>query len=245
MGEISEDLSRELKAAQDEIERLKNELDQFVYSASHDLQEPLRAVSLYIEICRMKKTKPTYTEKEFEEILDMIYKSVIQASELVNQLLQYSRVGRAEIKRNPLNLEEVIERVLSHFEKEFKENRVQVEWKPLPTTLSADETQMENLFRVLLSNCFRFRHPERELKIAITSFTSADDVVISIRDNGVGVDPKHHEQIFQPFKRLDKKNAGPGMGLAIAKKIVERHGGKLWVESEIGKGSTFSFSLPK
>ena len=163
---------------------------------------------------------------------------------LINDLLEFSRVTTRGREPEPTNCEFVLNQVSSNLEIYIKENKATVSHDPLPEVI-ADTTQLVQVFQNLIINGIKF-HSEEAPKIHISAEKKASEWVFSVQDNGIGIDPQYSGKIFEVFKRLHKKEEypGTGIGLAICKKIVERHGGHIWVESELGKGSTFYFTLP-
>ena len=163
---------------------------------------------------------------------------------LINDLLDYSRVTRSTREFGTTDCEFILKKVLSNSKMVIKENNATVSHDPLPEVI-ADSTQMVQLFQNLILNGIRF-HGEETPKIHITAEKKASEWVFSVQDNGIGIDPQYSEKIFEIFKRFHTRDeySGTGIGLSICKRIVERHGGHIWVESKLGKGSTFYFTLP-
>jgi light-regulated signal transduction histidine kinase (bacteriophytochrome) len=163
---------------------------------------------------------------------------------LINDLLTYSRVGTRDKDFKPTNSEAILERTLENLQNAVEESRAKVTYDTLPTVM-ADDMQLGQLFQNLVSNAIRFRSGEPP-HIHVSAEQNEDKWVFSVHDNGIGIDPEFTERIFIIFQRLHKRREypGTGIGLAICKKIVERHGGRIWVESKPGKGSTFYFTIP-
>jgi light-regulated signal transduction histidine kinase (bacteriophytochrome) len=225
---------RNAASAQSAIE----ELQSFVYAASHDLQGPLRAVSTYTELLHRDYAKDTQAGEFIAFILD----GVSQMNALIRDLLTYSRTGKSS-RRTNFNLTASVHWVILKLAAQIKETKAEVNYTELPEVV-ADESQMAMLFENLLSNSIKFRS-EQPPRIEIMAEEDGDCHVISVRDNGQGIEPRFHEQVFLPFKRLHGKNIpGTGLGLAISRKIIQAHGGRIWVESEGHLGSTFKFTLP-
>ncbi len=231
-----------LKLKLEELARSNAELEQFAYVSSHDLQEPLRMISSYLQLLQRR-----YQGNLDEKADKYIYFAVDGASRmqnLINDLLEFSRVTTRGREPEPTDCEFVLNQVLSNLELYIKENKATVSHDPLPEVM-ADNTQLAQVFQNLIINGIKF-HSEEAPKIHISAEKKANEWLFSVQDNGIGIDPQYSEKIFEVFKRLHKKEEypGTGIGLAICKKIVERHGGRIWVESELGKGSTFYFTLP-
>ncbi len=169
---------------------------------------------------------------------------------LINDLLEYSRVDRFGQPPEPTNAEEVLERTLQDMELSIAESGATITYDPLPIVM-ADEVQLERVFQNLIGNAIKFHGPEPP-RIHISASEMTDEATgrkfwrLAVRDNGIGIDPRFHERIFRIFQRLHSrgKYEGTGIGLAVCKRVIERHGGHIWVESELGKGSTFYFTLP-
>jgi PAS domain S-box-containing protein len=224
-----------------ELARSNADLEQFAYVASHDLQEPLRMVTLYTQL--LAKRYQGRLDGNADEFIAFIRDGVQRMQGLIGDLLAYSRVGRSDQLLKPTNCEEVLSHVLGNLRATILAAGAQVSYDPLPT-LIADHFQLEQLLQNLLSNALKF-HGEESPRIHLSARQQASIWVFSIRDNGIGIDPQFAERIFVIFQRLHGNEAypGTGIGLAICKKIVERHGGRIWVESEPGRGATFHFTL--
>jgi light-regulated signal transduction histidine kinase (bacteriophytochrome) len=234
------------KKAEQEAERswaaadaAKEELQHFVYAASHDLQEPLRSISSYTQLLQRDYVK----DAQAGEFAAFIIDGVNQMNALIRDLLTYSRTGTIS-KKNTVNLASVVQWAMFKLSNPIKASGAQVSCADLPE-VPVDDAQMALVFENLLSNSIKFRSSETP-KIEISSEEEEDDAyTIAVRDNGIGIESRFHEQIFLPFKRLHGKNVpGTGLGLAICRKIVAAHGGRIWVESDGKLGSTFKFTLP-
>jgi PAS domain S-box-containing protein len=231
-----------LKSKLEELARSNAELEQFAYVSSHDLQEPLRMISSYLQLLQRR-----YQGKLDDKADKYIYFAVDGASRmqnLINDLLEFSRVATRARELEPTDCESVLNQVLSNLDLYIKENRATISLDPLPEVV-ADNTQLAQVFQNLVINGIKF-HSEEAPKIHISADKKVGEWVFSVRDNGIGIDPQYSEKIFEVFKRLHNKEkyTGTGIGLSICKKIIERHSGRIWVESELGKGSTFYFTLP-
>ena len=242
MKETLDNLEETVKERTAELARSNVELEQFAYVASHDLQEPLRMITSYLQLLQRR-----YQGKLDEKADKYIYFAVDGAARmqvLINDLLEFSRVATRAREPEPTDSEFILNQVLSNLELFIKENKATVSHDPLPEVM-ADSTQLAQVFQNLIANGIKF-HSEEAPKIHISAEKKAREWVFSVQDNGIGIDPQYSEKIFEVFKRLHKKEEypGTGIGLAVCKKIVERHGGRIWVESELGKGSTFYFTLP-
>ncbi|MBI3049765.1 MAG: nitrate- and nitrite sensing domain-containing protein [Acidobacteria bacterium] len=227
-----------------ELERSNAELEQFAYVASHDLQEPLRMVTSYTQLLgRRYRGK---LDQDADEFIGYAVEGVARMRELINDLLAYSRVGRQEPDFKPTDLQVVVDRTLDNLSVAVKENNAAVSCDDLPT-VRGDEVQLRELFQNLIGNALKFRREDQpRIHISAARDEAQREWVISVRDNGIGMEREYLERIFLIFQRLHtlRDYPGTGIGLAIAKKIVERHGGRIWAESEPGRGSTLHFTIP-
>jgi two-component system, LuxR family, sensor kinase FixL len=224
------------------IEKNK-ELETFAYVASHDLQEPVRT-----NINCMKILDRDYHDKfnpEGKKLLQFAVESSQRMSLLIADLLDYSRARKNSLDARPTDCEQLLKSVLSTLNGSLEGSGVVITHDPLPT-ITADESQLSRVFQNLLSNAIKFAPPQKG-KIHISVKEDEKEWIFSVKDNGIGIEPIYFEQIFTMFRQLHTKQEypGSGMGLAICKQIVQKHGGKIWVESTLGEGSTFHFSLSR
>ena len=219
------------------------DLEQFAYVASHDLQEPLRAVGGYVRL--LEHRFPEQVDSQTREYIDGAAEGAVRMERLILDLLTLSRISTGGRALAPADLEAPLNAALRNLHFSIQAANAAVTSDPLPT-LPVDESQMVQLFQNLIANALKF-HSERPPQIHIGARPEDGSWVLCVRDNGIGMEAQYFERIFQVFQRLHtrKKYPGTGVGLAVCKKIVERHGGKIWVESQPGEGSTFYFSLPK
>ncbi len=234
---------RELVQNAKELTRSNAELQQFAYVASHDLQEPLRMVSSYLGL--LEKRYGGQLDPKAREYMAYALQGSERMRELINGLLEYSRVNSRGTRLLPLEMDQAVNEAKLALKTSIDENRATIVTGCLPTVL-ADRRQIAQLLQNLISNAIKFHGP-RPPRVDITVQEDGKEWVFSIRDNGIGINPKYSERIFEVFQRLHTVSEfpGTGIGLAICKKIVEQHGGRIWVESEEGKGATFLFTLPK
>lgn len=225
-----------------ELERSNADLEQFAYVASHDLQEPLRMVKSYMQLIRDRyKDK---LDRDAGEFMDFAVNGAAHMQTLIHDLLAYSRVGSRSEPFALTDLNVPLRRALTYLRTLIADSGAEIKSGDLPA-VNADETQMVQLFQNLIGNAIKFRGsgPPRVL---ISSELKENEWTVRVSDNGIGIDPRHYDRIFDVFKRLHSadKYPGTGIGLAVCRKIVERHGGRIWVESELGKGTAFYFALP-
>ena len=232
----------ELARRDEELARSNAELQQFAYVASHDLQEPLRMVASFTQL--LAERYQSKLGSEADEFIGYAVDGARRMQVLVNDLLEYSHVGTRAREFAAVDCEKTLKTVLANLRKSLEETGGQVTHDPLPP-VRGDHTQLGQVFQNLVANALKFRGSEPP-HVHISAEQIEGEWRFSVRDNGIGIDLRYAERIFLLFQRLHTRAeySGTGMGLAITKKIVERHGGRIWVESELGKGSTFYFSLP-
>ena len=242
---LNTELEARVRARTAELSRSNDELRQFAYAASHDLKEPMRTIGSYTQLLSQRyNDRLDATGKEF---LQYVVEAVKRMDMLLSDLLSYSQhLGAKPAAFETVNAEAVLAGVLMNLQAAIKEARGTVTHDPLPTEITADFAQLSQLLQNLVSNALKYRKPDVSPEIHISAAESDDEWTFSVRDNGVGIEPAYRDQVFGIFKRLHgREYPGTGMGLAICKKIVERLGGRIWVDSEPGAGSTFSFTIPK
>jgi PAS domain S-box-containing protein len=225
-----------------ELKRSNTELEQFAYVASHDLQEPLRIIGSFAQL--IEKDYSSKLDEEGEEYIRFIVDGASRMQRLINDLLDFSRVTTRAREFAPVDFNTTITIAIRNIAVSIEQSGALVTHDPLPT-LPADEGQFVMVFQNLIGNAIKFRRDERPT-VHVSAELRGADWLFSVKDNGIGIDRNHFDRIFILFQRLHGRNQypGTGIGLAICKKIVERHGGALWVESEPQKGSTFYFRLP-
>jgi PAS domain S-box-containing protein len=231
-----------LKEKTEELARSNKDLEQFAYVASHDLQEPLRMVTSYVQL--LARRYQGKLDSDADEFIGFAVDGAVRMRKLINDLLTYSRVGTQGKDLSPTDSEAVLAQSVNDLKVAIEENGALVTHAPLPMVM-ADRPQLGQLFQNLIGNAIKFRGNELP-HVHISANRNGNGWTFSVRDNGIGIAAEYSERIFIIFQRLHNRQeyAGTGIGLAICKKIVERHGGHIWVESNVGKGATFYFTLP-
>jgi PAS domain S-box-containing protein len=234
---------QQLEMTAAELQRSNEELEQFAYIASHDLQEPLRMVASYTQLLERRYT--AQLDDTAREFIAYAVDGARRMQEFITGLLKYSRVGTEPRVLEEVHLGEVYETAIANLRVAIEESGAKVEAEALPV-LRGDPRQLTQLFQNLIGNALKFRKPGQSPEIHIRPRLDGDYWRISVSDNGIGLDPRFSERVFTIFQRLHTRDEyeGTGLGLAICKKIVERHGGRIWVESRAGEGATFFFTLP-
>ena len=218
------------------------ELEQFAYVSSHDLKEPLRMITSFLQLLQRR-----YADKLDEDANDFINFAVEGAkrmNNMINDLLEYSRIGTNEMEFEYLESEKILETVLTNLEPLIIENHAVITYDPLPL-IHANEQMMLQLFQNLIGNAIKY-HGDKDPKIHISADKGEDEYIFAVKDNGIGIDKNHLERIFTIFQRLHSREEyeGTGIGLAISLRILQKHHGTIWAESELGKGTTFYFTIP-
>jgi len=233
----------DLKKAEEELRRSNENLEQFAYVASHDLQEPLRMMASYSEL--LERRYKDKLDADADEFIAYIVDGAKRLQKLINDLLAYSRIGRADKAMYGLDCNAVLSRVLAGMNHAITGSGAVVTSDPLPAALTGNESLFTQLFQNLIGNAIKF-HGDEPPRVHIAAVRKDGDWLFSVKDNGIGIDPRYKDRIFIIFQRLHGRGdyPGTGIGLSICKRIVETHGGRIWPESEPGKGSTFYFTIP-
>lgn len=238
---IVKDMTEQKKIIEN-LARSNADLEQFAYVASHDLQEPLRAISGCVQI--LQSRYQTHLDAKANELIRHTVEGSERMRTLINDLLAYSRVAMRNQQIEQVNCNDVIQKALQHLTGAIQQSGAVITIDELPT-LRADPTQLAQLFQNLIGNAIKFK-ADRTPEIHVSAESRGDEWYFSVQDNGIGIEKDYSERIFGIFQRLHarKDYTGSGIGLSICKKIVERHGGRIWVDSEAGSGSVFCFTLP-
>jgi light-regulated signal transduction histidine kinase (bacteriophytochrome) len=233
---------KDLEQKAQELARSNDALREFAYAISHDLKEPLRGIDGFVKL--LAKRYKGKLASDADNFIEYTVDGVKRMQLMIKDLLEYSLVGTKVKDLEPTDSALVIEQALLNLQTAIEESGAEVTYDPLPE-VRADASQLTRLFQNLIGNAIKFRGKEA-LKIHISSEQRDNEWIFSVRDNGIGIDRDHFGRIFVIFQRLHTREEydGTGIGLALCKKIVERHGGRIWVESETGKGSTFYFTIP-
>jgi PAS domain S-box-containing protein len=233
----------EQKEKEAELRRANDDLQQFAYSASHDLQEPIRNVAVYSELIATRYH--SVLDADGQLFLGFLKEGGLRLARLISELLDYTRAGVIEADVGPVDSEAVLQHALSSLAEAVRESAATVTFEPLPEVYIG-ESHLHQVFQNLVGNALKYR-TENAPQIHISAVNRGATWCFAVQDNGIGIDPRYKEKIFGVFKRLhhDRKYGGTGIGLAICQRVVERYGGRIWVESEPGKGSTFYFTVPR
>jgi signal transduction histidine kinase len=243
LEELVNDRTAELATANANLEKSNKELEQFAYVASHDLQEPLRMVSSYTQLLAQKYE--AQLDDKAKKYINYAVDGAIRMQRLINDLLTYSRISTQGKPSEPVDSHSVLGEALRNLAATIEENRAVIINDDLPM-VRADGSQLMLVFQNLIANAIKFRREEIP-QVHISINEQEREWVFSVKDNGIGIDPRYSERLFVIFQRLHTKEEypGTGIGLAVCKRIVERHGGRIWFESELGKGTVFFFTIPK
>ena len=225
-----------------ELSRSNSDLEQFAYVASHDLQEPLRMVSSYTQL--LARRYSDRLDADAHEFIGYAVDGATRMQDLINDLLAYSRVESHGEELEPTDCNAVFTQAVTNLHASIVDVGAVVTSDPLPT-VRTDASQLGQVFQNLIGNAVKFHGEERPI-VHVSAQPQGDEWVFSVRDNGIGIEPDYFDRIFGIFQRLHTRErySGTGIGLAICTRIVERHGGRIWVESNIGEGSVFHFTIP-
>ena len=226
-----------------EVERSNAELEQFAYVTSHDLREPLRMITSFLQL--LERRYKDQLDEDANEFIGFAVDGAKRLDAMINDILIYSRVANKERTLTNINLNKTLEEVYLNLKTSIEETNAEITHDQLPT-LVLDGQLMIQLFQNLIGNAIKYRS-KKTPKVHISAEKEDKQWLFSVKDNGIGISQEHLERIFTIFQRLHSKDEyeGTGIGLSIVQKIVHQHRGQIWVESELGKGSTFYFTIPK
>lgn len=226
-----------------DLERSNQELKQFAYIASHDLQEPLRVITSYLQL--IERRYKDHLDQDANDFIKFAVDAAARLQNMINGLLSYSRVETQGSSFAMMDLNNVVQEAIDNLTVVIEETKALITYDHLPT-LFIDASQMANVFQNLISNSIKFHKPDQQPIIHISAEKKDGEWVFSVNDNGIGIDLKYKHKLFIIFKRLvGAEYTGSGIGLVVCKRIIERHKGRIWVDSEVGKGSTFYFTIPE
>jgi light-regulated signal transduction histidine kinase (bacteriophytochrome) len=226
-----------------ELARSNADLEQFAYVASHDLQEPLRMVSSYVQL--LERRYKGQLDAQADKYIGYAVDGARRMQGLIGGLLEYSRAGLDNSAPTAIPADTALDQALRTLRGAFEESGAVLSREPLPRVI-ADGLQLAQVFQNLIANAIKFRRSDEVPRIHVQAERRERDCVLSVRDQGIGLDPQYADRIFMIFQRLHtaKEYPGTGIGLAVCKKVIERNGGRIWVESSEGEGATFHFTLP-
>ena len=240
--QLNEDLEHRVSARTLELERSNRDLQYYAYVASHDLQEPLRTVTAYVQLLQLRYAG--HLDAEADEFIQFAVEGAARMQQLIQDLLEYSRASSPSLDLKIVNLEEALERTLQNLTSAIADSGAEITHDPLPS-ITADDVKIGQVLQNLIANGIKF-HGDEPPSVHITAKNRGEDWLFSVKDNGIGFDMRYADKIFVLFQRLHGggKYKGTGIGLAVCKRVIEGHGGRIWAESELDKGATFFFTLP-
>ncbi len=233
----------ELHKKKAELEEINKELENYTYTISHDLKEPLRSLQAFSSF--LVEDYGDQLDEEGKDYLERLHKASARMGDLIEDLLKLSRIGREKIEFKRVDLNELLREVKNELAARLEEKKAELRIESFPT-IKCQRTLMGELFKNLISNGVKFNESERPV-VEVKCEERRDEYLFSVKDNGIGIEERYLKKIFGIFERLNplEKYKGTGAGLTICKKIVEEYGGKIWAESEVGKGSNFYFTIPR
>lgn len=245
LSEANQHLQKEIaerQRAEDELSRSNWELEQFAYVAAHDLKQPVRTVKMFLDL--LDNRSRSELNAQGQEFLGYALSGAQRMDALIEDLLKLAKVSHNERSMEKICLQCVVDEVLANLQAEIQETGAMITHDDLPDVI-ADRSQLSQLLQNLIGNAIKYRG-DRQPRIHVGIDTNEEEFHFSVQDNGVGIDPRHSDKVFEVFRRLhtDSEAPGTGIGLALCQRIVDSHGGRIWVDSQPGQGSTFHFTLP-
>lgn len=231
-----------VRRAEEELRRSNDDLKHFTFMLGHEMTEPLRNITTYTELLR-RRAAASLTEDQ-NQFLDVIASSAVRMHAFVQDVMRYSWAGTAMQPSSHVPMDAVLDIAMANLHDSIAQSRAEITRDEMPV-VEGDETGLMHLFQNLLSNAIKYRGAETP-KVHVGVTAVGDEWTFTVKDNGIGIDPRYHKQVFTVFKRLHgREMPGTGIGLALCRRVVEKHGGRIWVDSRPGHGSTFSFTLPR
>jgi light-regulated signal transduction histidine kinase (bacteriophytochrome) len=229
------------RTAEDSLRQSNEELERFAYFVAHELNEPLRTIATHTQL--LKRKLAGETDLTISECVDFVVEGALNMRSFIDDILRYSQATHVTNDVQVVPLEGILNRVIVHLGASIQSSGTKITHDPLPTL--AVDPRIENVFQNLISNAIKYRRPDVVPEIHISARQENDAWVVAVKDNGIGIKAEYQQRIFQAFRRLHGREiAGNGIGLALCQKVIDARGGRLWVESEPGIGSTFYFTLP-
>jgi PAS domain S-box-containing protein len=228
----------------EELTRMNSELEDFTHSVSHDLKEPLRGIEAFAGF--IAEDYGDKLDEQGQRYVNVLRESAVHMKELIDDLLQLSRIGRTRVEYTPVSVRTLIEDVTSELSYTLEQKHAELRVEPSLPTIACDRVRMREVFKNLISNAAKYNDkPSPQIKVSCRSENGA--FTFCVRDNGIGIDPQYHKKVFKIFQRLHHRDEyeGTGVGLAICKKVIEAHGGRIWIESAPGEGTAFLFTIPR
>ncbi len=236
----------ELNKTIEELKRSNNELKQFAYVSSHDLQEPLRTIASFTQL--LERRYKGQLDGDADEFMEYIVDASVRMKQQINDLLDYSRISTEGKEFKLVNTNLILSQAIFNLKSSIDENNAEITYGELPDVV-ADGDQLRRVFQNLVGNAIRYKRANEIPEIHISAYEDSrtNEYVFSVSDNGIGIEKQYHDKIFQIFQRLHTMDEyqGTGIGLSVVKKVIDSHGGRIWVKSELGNGARFYFTIPK
>jgi signal transduction histidine kinase len=230
------------RQAEEALRKSNEELEWFTYRVAHDLNEPLRTVTAHVQLLEMELAGNL--DKSAAECMNFVVDGAQRMRLFIEELLRYARAMHSDRQMGTLNSESMLRRVMGNLEAAINDSGAKISFDSLPEVTA--DTGVEHVFQNLISNAIKYKRPDAAPEIHISARPDGDAWLFSVKDNGIGIEPRYQQSIFRIFQRLHSPEVpGYGIGLALSQKVIQAHGGAIWVESELGAGSTFYFTLPR